>query len=63
MGDIKLFRLNGNNVEELTGQSVPLEKSLQTVMERHLETFLGVRFLASEYTTEKLMGVELILLV
>ncbi|AZV41717.1 transporter [Peribacillus asahii] len=56
MGDIKLFRLNGNNVEELTGQSVALEKSLQTIIERHLETFLGVRFLASEYVTGKTHG-------
>ena len=28
-----------------------LEKSLQTLIEKHLETFLGVRFLASEYST------------
>lgn len=51
MGDIKLFRLNGESVDELEGQSVAVEKSLQHMMERHLETFLGVRFLASEYST------------
>jgi predicted transport protein len=28
-----------------------LEKSLQTLIEQHLETFLGVRFLATEYYT------------
>ncbi|MEI5909266.1 DUF5655 domain-containing protein [Bacillus spongiae] len=53
MGDIKLFRLDDNSVEELTGQAVTVEKSLQNTLERHLDTFLGVRFLASEYSTGK----------
>ncbi|EMR07209.1 hypothetical protein C772_00854 [Bhargavaea cecembensis DSE10] len=53
MGDIKLFRFNGESVDELEGQSVAVEKSLQHLIERHLETFLGVRFLASEYSTGK----------
>lgn len=53
MGDIKLFKLNGDKVEELTGQSVSIEKSLQHIIERHLETFLGVRFLSSEHSTGK----------
>ncbi|GIN62534.1 hypothetical protein J27TS8_25270 [Robertmurraya siralis] len=53
MGDIKLFRLNGETVDELEGQSVAVEKSLQHILERHLETFLGVRFLASEHSTGK----------
>jgi hypothetical protein len=38
-------------VEELAGKSVALEKSLQALLEKNLETFLGVRFLASEYST------------
>lgn len=53
MGDIKLFRLNGNSVDELEGRSVAVEKSIQDLFEKHLETFLGVRFLASEYSTGK----------
>ena len=53
MSDIKLFRTSAGAVSELEGTSVALEKSLQTLMERHLETFLGVRFLASEYSTGK----------
>lgn len=53
MGDIKLFRLNGETVNELEGQSVAFENSLQHILERNLETFLGVRFLASEYSTGK----------
>lgn len=53
MGDIKLFRLNGETVDELEGQSVAFENSLQHILERNLETFLGVRFLASEYSAGK----------
>jgi predicted transport protein len=53
VGDIKLFRINGEIVDELSGQSVAVEKSLQHILERHLETFLGIRFLASEYSTGK----------
>jgi predicted transport protein len=53
MSDIKLFRVAGAHVGELQGQSVVVEKSLQVLMERHLDTFLGVTFLASEYATGK----------
>jgi predicted transport protein len=53
LGDLKLFRLNGDTIDELEGQSVSVEKSLQIILERHLEAFLGVRFLASEYSTGK----------
>ncbi len=56
MGDIKLFQLNGPDVTELEGQSVAVEKSLQKLIERHLEAFLGVRFVASEYSTGKSHG-------
>ncbi|MDT4012508.1 DUF5655 domain-containing protein [Staphylococcus simulans] len=56
MADIKLFDVNGDDVRELTGQSVTIEKELQTMIENHLETFLGVKFLASEYTTGKRHG-------
>ena len=53
MSDIKLFRIANGSVGELTGSSVALEKSLQNLMEKHLDAFLGVRFLASEYSTGK----------
>ncbi len=53
MSDIKLFRTNNGTVEELKGTSVALEKSLQTLIEQNLETFLGIRFLASEHSTGK----------
>jgi len=51
MSDIKLFRINGDLAEEIDSQSVALEKSLQHLIEKHLETLLGVRFLATEHST------------
>lgn len=53
MSDIKLFKINGETVTQLEGQSVALEKSLQTLIEKHLDGFLGIRFLATEYSTGK----------
>jgi len=53
MSDIKLFKINNSTVHELSGKSVSLERSLQDLMEKNLEAFLGVRFLASEYSTGK----------
>ena len=51
MSDIKLFQLANNKVTELEGKSVTIEKSLQSLFEKHLVSFLGVTFLASEYST------------
>ncbi len=56
MSDIKLFRTNGIDVTQLEGKSVALEKSLQTLIENHLNVFLGIRFLATEYFTGKTHG-------
>ncbi len=56
MSDIKLFQISSNAVAAIDGQSVAVEKSLQTLIEKHLETFLGVRLLASEYATGKTHG-------
>lgn len=51
MSDLKLFKLSSEGVSELTGATLPLERSLQTLFERNLDGLLGVRFLASEYRT------------
>ena len=52
MSDLKLFRYQSSNVTEIDGtSSSALEKSLQTLFEQNLETLLGVRFLASEFST------------
>jgi len=51
MSDIKLFRTTSFSVTELRGSAVALEKSLQLLIERNMDAFLGVRFLASEFMT------------
>lgn len=56
MSDIKLFRISNGTVVQLTGTSVAVEKSLQHLIEKHLEDFLGNRFLASEHSTGKTHG-------
>lgn len=56
MGDIKLFKLEGDKVTGLEEHSVTIEKSLQNLIERHLERIIGVKFLASEYSTGKTHG-------
>ncbi len=49
MSDIKLFSISNGKIKELEGKSVQIEKSLQILIEKHLETFLGIKFLATEY--------------
>ncbi len=51
MTDLKLFQTQGGTLWELESSSAPLEKALQTQFENNLDTLLGVRFLASEYST------------
>ena len=53
MSDIKIFKIQGGIGNEIVGTSVALEKSLQTLIEDNLESFLGIRFIATEYTTGK----------
>ncbi len=52
MGDIKLFKIK-DEVQEIEGTSMQLEKHLQNIIEENMEVFLGVKFLATEYTTGK----------
>lgn len=56
MSDIKLFRISDNEVSQVEGHSVAVEKSLQALLEHHLESFLGVRLVKSEYATGKTHG-------
>lgn len=53
MSDIKLFRLQAGKALELQGDASDLEKPLQTLIEANLDTLLGIRFLATEYSTGK----------
>jgi RecB family endonuclease NucS len=53
LSDIQLFRLADGTAVELSVQAVKLEKQLQGLIETNMLTFLGVRFLASEFATGK----------
>lgn len=56
MSDIKLFHLSGGSISELPGAAVQVEKSLQTLFEKNMEVLLGLKFLASEYSTGAVHG-------
>jgi predicted transport protein len=56
MSDIKLFRITKGQASELQGAASDLEKPMQNLIEANLNTFLGIRFLASEYATGKTHG-------
>ena len=51
MSDIKLFRIASGQIDELVGKTDTIEKSVQNLFEKNLDALLGVRFLASEFTT------------
>lgn len=48
MSEIKLFSI-GNQIHEHISSKVIVEKELQNLIEKNMETFFGVRFLKSEY--------------
>lgn len=48
-----MFRLLGDRADELPSRAATVEKHLQNLIESQMQTFLGVRFLASEYATGK----------
>jgi hypothetical protein len=43
MSDIKLYHVGSDAVQELADPAIAIEKTLQTLIEHHLEAFLGVR--------------------
>ena len=53
MSDITLFRYGQGVCKELPGKSALVEKQLQNLIESQMEVFLGIRFLATEYSTGK----------
>jgi predicted transport protein len=53
MSDIKLFQYSATSAIELAGKAALIEKQLQALIEARMETFLGIRFLATEYSTGK----------
>jgi len=53
MSQITLFRIAGGKAAELPSSASDLEKPLQTLIEDNLDALLGIRFLATEYSTGK----------
>ncbi len=51
MADVTLFRIEDQKAVALPKRAAVVEKSLQNLIEANLETLLGVRFLATEYST------------
>ncbi|MEU4200789.1 DUF5655 domain-containing protein [Streptomyces sp. NPDC026294] len=51
MSDLKVFRVRGGRATEIPGESVAVERELQSLVESNMETMLGIRFLATEYPT------------
>ncbi|MFF4735795.1 transporter [Streptomyces sp. NPDC001262] len=51
MASLKLFNVGSGGVSEIPAWPVERERRLQELVEQHMQTFLGVRFLASEYST------------
>ncbi|WP_312565593.1 DUF5655 domain-containing protein [Comamonas sp.] len=57
MSDVQLFRIHSDGqAREIAGSAAPLEKPLQQLMEANLQTLLGIRFLATEFSTGKVHG-------
>ena len=57
MSDVQLFRIHSDGqAREIAGSAAPLEKPLQQLMEVNLQTLLGIRFLATEFSTGKVHG-------
>ncbi|WP_299675772.1 DUF5655 domain-containing protein [uncultured Dokdonia sp.] len=51
MADIKLYSIKGEIATSNTPIDFKYEREIQNLCERNLETFFGIRFLASEYST------------
>jgi hypothetical protein len=56
MSDVKLFKIDSNQVRELSGDALQVERSLQLLFEANLEPLLGIRFLATEHSTGPVHG-------
>lgn len=53
MGDIKLFRIDKNKANEIGLTDITLEKHIQDIIEKNLESFFNIRFIKSEHFTGK----------
>ncbi|MCQ9179838.1 DUF91 domain-containing protein [Streptomyces sp. IBSBF 2953] len=56
MSGLKLFHTTNGGVTEVAPRLAEAEADVQDLIEAHMETMLGVRFLASEYSTGPVHG-------
>ncbi|MFD5443794.1 MULTISPECIES: transporter [Streptomyces] len=56
MSGLKLFHTTKGGVTEVTPRLADVEADVQSLIEAHMETMLGVRFLASEYVIDCVDG-------
>ncbi|MEV8289700.1 DUF5655 domain-containing protein [Streptomyces niveus] len=56
MSGLKLFHTTKSSVTEVTPRLAEVESDVQGLVETHMQTLLGVRFLASEYGTGSVHG-------
>ena len=56
MSDVKLFKIESDQVRELPGDALQVERSLQLLFEANLEPLLGIRFSATEHSTGPVYG-------
>lgn len=53
MSDIKLFRFSKEEATALSARTALVERELHDLMEKHMQCFLGIRFVAHEFSTGK----------
>jgi len=51
MADIKLYSIDGGIAQAKTPITFKFEREIQSLSEKNLEVFFGIRFLASEHST------------
>ena len=56
MNEIKLFTIRSGLVSELAGSAAQIERDLQILFEQNLNALLGIRFIASEFSTGPVHG-------
>jgi predicted transport protein len=50
---MKLFRIKGNQLSDVSSTSFKLEKDIQSLIENNLETIFGIQFVKTELTIKK----------
>lgn len=50
---MKLFKIKGNQLSDVSSTSFKLEKDIQTLIENNLETIFGIQFVKTELTIKK----------